>query len=94
MFDEEERLIYEIRMQSLADIESVIASANDKGFGQGMERGMEQGMEQGMERGLEQGIQKGLELTALNMLAKGMSTEDVAELTGLTAEVIQQLAST
>ena len=47
-----------------------------------------------MERGLEQGIQKGLELTALNMLAKGMSTEDVAEVTGLTAAVILQLAST
>ena len=46
-----------------------------------------------MERGLEQGIQKGLELTALNMLAKGMPTEDVAELTGLTAEVILQLAN-
>ncbi len=42
---------------------------------------------------MERGIQQGLELTALNMLAKGMSAEDVAELTGLTAEVILQLAN-
>ena len=90
MFDEEERLIYEIRMQSLADIESIIVSANDKGFGQGMERGMEQGLEQGLERGMQQGVA----LTALNMLAKGMSTEDIADVTGLSTAVIQQLAST
>jgi predicted transposase/invertase (TIGR01784 family) len=31
MFDEEERLTYEIRMQSLADVESKIASAEEKG---------------------------------------------------------------
>ena len=73
MFDEEERLIYEIRMQSLADIESIIASANDKGFGQGMERGVEK--------------------MALNMLAKGMPTADIAEITGLSAAVILQLVN-
>ena len=81
MFDEEERLIYEIRMQSLADIESIIASANDKGFGQGMEQGLEQGMERGVEK------------IALNMLAKGMSTADIAEVTGLSTAVILELAS-
>jgi predicted transposase/invertase (TIGR01784 family) len=32
MFDEEERLTYEIRMQSLADVESKIASAEEKGI--------------------------------------------------------------
>ena len=31
MFDEEERIIYETRMQLLADIESKIASAEEKG---------------------------------------------------------------
>lgn len=36
MFDEDERLIYEVRMQALADVESKIASAIEKG----MERGM------------------------------------------------------
>ena len=81
MFDEEERLIYEIRMQSLADIESIITSANDKGFGQGMEQGLEQGMERGVEK------------IALNMLAKGMSTADIAEVTGLSTSVILELAS-
>jgi predicted transposase/invertase (TIGR01784 family) len=39
MFDEEERLIYEVRRQSLMDVESQIASAVEKGERRGMERG-------------------------------------------------------
>ncbi|MDO9105280.1 MAG: Rpn family recombination-promoting nuclease/putative transposase, partial [Methylovulum sp.] len=38
MFDEEERLVYETRMQSLADVESKIASAEEKGMEKGMEK--------------------------------------------------------
>ena len=36
MFDEEERLVYETRMQSLADVESKIASAEEKGREEGI----------------------------------------------------------
>jgi len=39
MFDEEERLVYEVRMQSLAEIESKIASAEEKGLEKGLEQG-------------------------------------------------------
>jgi predicted transposase/invertase (TIGR01784 family) len=35
MFDEEERLVYEVRMQLLADVESKIASAEEKGIQKG-----------------------------------------------------------
>jgi len=42
MFNEEERLVYEVRMQSLAEVESKIASAIEKG----MERGREEGAKQ------------------------------------------------
>ena len=38
MFDEEERLVYETRMQSLADVESKIASAEEKGMEKGREK--------------------------------------------------------
>ncbi len=38
MFDEEERLVYETRMQSLADVESKIASAEEKGREKGREK--------------------------------------------------------
>ena len=41
MFDEEERLVYETGMQSLADVESKIASAEEKGREQGLEQGID-----------------------------------------------------
>ena len=40
MFNEEERQVYEIRMQALMDIESKIISAWDSGVKAGIEEGM------------------------------------------------------
>ena len=42
MFNEEERVVYETRMQSLADVGSKIASAEEKGIEKGMEKGINQ----------------------------------------------------
>ena len=61
MFDEEERQVYETRMQALADVESKIASAEEIGMRRGMEKGIEKGMAKGLEQGLEKGMVKGLE---------------------------------
>ena len=47
MFNEEERLVYETRMQSLADVESKIASAAQKGREVGREEGRREGREEG-----------------------------------------------
>ena len=43
MFDEDERAVYEVRMQALADVESKIASAEQKGLEKGREEGREEG---------------------------------------------------
>ena len=85
MFDEEERLVYEIRMQSLADIESKIASAE--------EIGLKIGLEQGLEQGMEQGMHKASKAIALNMLDKGINITTIAEVTGLAENIIQQLGT-
>ena len=76
-----------------------IAEGMEKGMKQGMEKGMKQGMEkgmkQGMEKGMKQGMEKGLEQRSLEiakkMLAKGMDAASVMEITGLSAEQMQQL---
>ena len=52
-----------------------------------MKQGMEKGMKQGMKQGLEQ---RSLEI-ARKMLAKGMDAASVMEITGLSAEQMQQL---
>ena len=67
----------------------------EKGMKQGMEKGMKQGMEKGMKQGMKQGMEKGLEQRSLEiarkMLAKGMDAASVMEITGLSAEQMQQL---
>lgn len=75
MFDEEERMIYETRMQSLADIESKIASAEEKG----------------MEKGMEKGKEETLKTIALNMIAMGADINTVVKTTGIESHVIEQL---
>ena len=75
----------------------------EKGLQQGIEKGLQQGIEKGMEKGMQQGMEKGLAkgraeehqkllAAAKAMLVKrGMSVEDVCELTGLTAEEVGKL---
>ena len=66
-----------------------------QGMKQGMEKGMKQGMKQGIEKGMKQGMEKGLEQRSLEiarkMLSKGMDAASVMEITGLSAEQMQQL---
>ena len=72
-----------------------IAEGMEKGMKQGMEKGMKQGMEKGMKQGMEKGMKQGLEQRSLEiarkMLAKGMDAASVMEITGLSAEQMQQL---
>ena len=66
---------------------SVLSDAERTGMEQGIKKGIEQGIEKGIEKGIEQGIEK----VAAACLKKGMSLEDVTELTGLTADEIRKL---
>jgi predicted transposase/invertase (TIGR01784 family) len=75
MFNEEERLVYEVRMQSLADVESKIASAEEKG----------------REEGREEGINEASKAIALNLLAARFDVATIAKTTGLSEEVINSL---
>jgi predicted transposase/invertase (TIGR01784 family) len=56
MFSEEERLVYETRMRALLDVESKIASAEEKGLEQGRAEGIAEGMAKGMERGMAESL--------------------------------------
>ena len=77
MFDEEERLVYETRMQSLADVESKIASAEEKG----------------REEGREEGVNNATKNIALNLAKEGTSLEVISKVTGLSAAAIKQILS-
>ena len=87
MFDEEERMVYETRMQSLADVESKIASAEEKGI----EKGLKQGLEKGLEQGIEQGVSLATKNIALNLAKAGTPLSVIALATGLSETVLNQL---
>jgi len=75
MFDEEERVVYETRMQSLADVEGKIASAEEKGI----------------EKGREEGREAASQSIALNMLKMKAEVDMIASVTGLSPEIIKKL---
>lgn len=78
---------YEASKKAYRDIKNSVDTAKREGIAEGMEKGMKQGMEKGMEKGMKQ---RSLEI-ARKMLAKGMDAASVMEITGLSAEQMQQL---
>ena len=78
---------YEASKKAYRDIKNSVDTAKREGIAEGMKQGMKQGMEKGMKKGLEQ---RSLEI-ARKMLAKGMDAASVMEITGLSAEQMQQL---
>jgi predicted transposase/invertase (TIGR01784 family) len=77
------------------DTEVIMGSLAEKWLNQGIEQGVQLGMQQGMQQGVQQGVQQGahqkeLEI-ATKLLIKGNSVSDVADITGLSFEEIQQV---
>ena len=72
------------------DSVSVERTLLDDSYQKGMEKGMEEGIAEGMEKGMNQ---KALEI-AKNMLAMGLSAEQVAKATQLSLEIIKNLNNT
>ena len=72
------------------DSVSVERTLLDDRYQKGMEKGKEEGIAEGMEKGMNQ---KALEI-AKNMLAMGLSAEQVAKATQLSLEIIKNLNNT
>ena len=72
-----------------------IRKGMQQGFEQGMQQGLEEGIQQGREEGILQGREEGIIATskknAATMKAKGLSMELIAEITGLSPEIIANL---
>ncbi|WP_300796196.1 Rpn family recombination-promoting nuclease/putative transposase [uncultured Bacteroides sp.] len=76
-------------------IKQGIKQGVEQGIKQGVEQGIKQGVEQGIKQGVEQGIKQGIEQgkidTALRMLQKGYTVNDVCDITGLERNVVSGL---
>ena len=79
-------------------IEKGIAQGMAQGIEKGIAQGIEKGMAQGIEKGLAQGIEKGMAQGALReklflakkLLDKGLSLQEVSELTNLPVDELQE----
>ena len=83
-FTPQEQREYEASKMAYRDIKNSIDTAKREGKEEGLAEGMEKGLAEGMERGM---TQRSLEI-ARKMLANGMDTATVMEITGLPAEEI------
>ena len=100
-FTPQEMREYEFSKMAYRDIKNSVDTAKREGIAEGMEKGMKEGMELGMakgkQEGLAEGMEKGMNQKALeiaeNMLAMGLSAEQVAKATQLPLEIIKNLSN-
>ena len=96
-FTPQEMREYETSKMAYRDIKNSVDTAKREGIAEGMEKGMKEGMElgiaQGKQEGLAEGMEKGMNQKALeiakNMLAMGLSAEQVAKATQLPLDIIK-----
>ncbi|MEO1625166.1 MAG: Rpn family recombination-promoting nuclease/putative transposase [Bacteroidota bacterium] len=82
-FSMEDRNAYKQRLKHYNYLKNAIDSSERAG----LERGMKQGIQIGMDKGMKQGIEQ----VAKKMKDAGLAIEQITELTGLSAEEIDQL---
>ena len=89
--DKKERDAYFEHMNNIMIQNDVL----DTKIQEGLERGLEQGIQQGIQQGLQQGIQQGVQQEKIDNARKmkelGAAPDFIAQVTGLTAEQIEQL---
>ncbi len=59
---------------------------------EGEQKGIQEGIQQGLQEGMREGIREGIQQVAMNLLSRGMSAEEISDLTGLTVEQVQHLS--
>ena len=96
-FTPQEMREYETSKMAYRDIKNSVDTAKREGIAEGKEIGMKEGMAKGKQEGLAEGMEKGMNQKALeiakNMLAMGLSAEQVAKATQLPLDIIKNLSN-
>ncbi len=64
-----------------------LAEVKEEGIQEGIQQGLQQGLQQGMQR-----VQQERQQTAFNALKKGLSLQDVADITNLSMRIMEKPA--
>ena len=86
--------MYEDSVNAYRDIVNAIRTAEKKKYAEGHVDGEAEGLAKGLAKGREEGRTEGITEVAKTMLNKGMSTEIVAEMTGLSVDELQRILNT
>ena len=84
--DEKLRRIAELREKAIRDEQAAMAYAKEHGYNDGYEEGRKEGRKEGRDEGKRQNQQE----IAKKLLKKNMRLEEIAEITGLSIEEINQ----
>ena len=87
----DERIIYDRYLMDRAILRNTVDGARDEGKFEGLQEGLEKGLEKGRKEGRAEGEHAKAMETARRMKAKGFSTQDIADITGLSNGEIEQL---
>jgi predicted transposase/invertase (TIGR01784 family) len=102
-FNPDDRRAYHDSLKYYRDVKNVVDTARDEGAQLGFELGFEEGLKDGFQKGEQEGFQKGEQegfqkgeytnalAIARRMKAKGSSVADIADVTNLPPDVIEQL---
>jgi predicted transposase/invertase (TIGR01784 family) len=89
--DERERAIYRSRRMYQTDMQSNLATAEDRGEQRGLQIGEQRGLQIGEQRGLQIGEQRKALDIARNLLGMNMPLDQIVTATGLTREEVEGL---
>ena len=91
----EERELYHSDVKAKSDWSAGIRFAEKKAKAEGLKEGLQEGLQKGLEKGRKQGFEEGeLKKTVViaeSLKKKGMSVQDISEVTGLSIEDIELL---
>jgi predicted transposase/invertase (TIGR01784 family) len=88
---EDERYVYERNLRNYRDALSLYLGMKKQGREEGRAEGREEGRAEGRAEGLAEGEEKKAISIAKDLKRRKMSTADISEITGLSAEEIEKL---
>ena len=85
---DKDRQAYYRHMESVRHMKSLFDTSRDDGYEEGMDKGLAKGMDKGLAKGLAKGRSERAKEIAKQLKAMGLTTEQIAQATGLTLDEI------
>lgn len=85
---DKDKQAYYRHMESVRHMKSLFDTSRDEGYEEGMDNGLAKGMDMGLAKGLAKGRSERAKEIAKQLKAMGLTTEQIAQATGLTLDEI------